>query len=110
MRNGARCFLAFMTVALFASCPSGYHTENETYYLVGMNLESPYWEEVVYGFEGGVRWLGRDVKGEVVGPPNPDVVAQLQAFREEGGRLAAQLLEKKGDISHSPYKTLESLT
>ena len=84
-----------MTVALFASCPSGYHTENETYYLVGMNLESPYWEEVVYGFEGGVRWLGRDVKGEVVGPPNPDVVAQLQAFREEGGRLAAQLLEEK---------------
>ena len=157
MRNGARCFLAFMTVALFASCPSGYHTENETYYLVGMNLESPYWEEVVYGFEGGVRWLGRDVKGEVVGPPNPDLEAQLQAFREavakkpagilvspaqaepfteainqaieqgipvicidsdapeskrimfigtknyqaglEGGRLAAQLLEEKGDIA-----------
>ena len=106
---------------------------------------------------GRSGWLGRDVKGEVVGPPNPDLEAQLQAFREavakkpagilvspaqaepfteainqaieqgipvicidsdapeskrimfigtknyqaglEGGRLAAQLLEEKGDIA-----------
>lgn len=92
MRNGARYFLTFMTVAFLASCQSGYHTENETYYLVGMNLDSAYWEEVEYGFEGGVRWLGADVKGEVVGPPDPDVEAQLQAFREAVAKKPAGIL------------------
>ena len=92
MRTWALYFLALMSVALSASCQSGYHTENETYYLVGMNLESPYWEEVVYGFEGGVGWLGLDVKGEVVGPPDPDVEAQLQAFREAVAKKPAGIL------------------
>ena len=92
MRTWALYFLALMSVALSASCQGGYHTENETYYLVGMNLESPYWEEVVYGFEGGVRRLGLDVKGEVVGPPDPDVEAQLQAFRETVAKKPAGIL------------------
>ena len=84
MRIWARCLLLSATVGifLFPSCQRSYHTDNELYFLVGMNLESPYWNEVEYGFNGGVRWLGNEVKGEVVGPPNRNVEAQLQAFRD----------------------------
>jgi len=84
MQIWARCLLLSATVGifLFPSCQRSYHTDNEIYFLVGMNLESPYWQEVEYGFNGGVSWLGDEVKGEVVGPPQRNVEAQLQAFRD----------------------------
>ena len=84
MRIWARCLLLSATVGifLFPSCQRSDHTDNEIYFLVGMNLESPYWQEVEYGFNGGLSWLGNEVKGEVVGPPKRNVEAQLQAFRD----------------------------
>lgn len=82
MKIWARYFLILITLAILSSCQEAYHEENETYYLVGVNLETPYWKRIQRGFRSGVRSLGYEVKGEVVGPSVYDVEEQLQAFNK----------------------------
>ena len=96
MQIWARCLLILVTLGILPSCQKSYHEENETYYLVGMNLENPYWQEVQRGFKSGVSSLGFEVKWEVVGPPVYDVEAQLQAFRGAVARRPAGILVSPG--------------
>ena len=96
MQIWARCLLILVTLGILPSCQKSYHEENETYYLVGMNLENPYWQEVQRGFKSGVSSLGFEVNWEVVGPPVYDVEEQLQAFRGAVARRPAGILVSPG--------------
>ncbi len=95
MKNWARFSLVltvFMVLGISPSCQKDYHQEGETYYLVAMNLENPYWKEVQYGFKRAVRSLGFGLQAEIVGPADYNVEAQLAAFQEAVAKKPAGIL------------------
>ncbi len=92
MRIWAQCLWVLVVLGSMLSCRRPYHTEDETYYLVATGPANPYWQEVEYGFNAGIRFLGTDVQGEFMAPPEYDVEAQLQLFREAVARKPAGIL------------------
>ena len=92
MRNWKKLFVILLLAATAFSCQKAYHQKSETYYLIGNNMENPYWQEVRQGFHAGVRSLGLEVNGEVGGPATRNVEEQLAAFRKAVAARPAGIL------------------
>lgn len=71
--------LAFLGIALIASCASPYHQSDERYVFVATNINLAYWQEAQAGFLDAAKVLG--VKAEFTGPTTYDPFAEVTEFR-----------------------------
>ncbi len=92
MRSWKKLLVILLLAATVVSCQKAYHQKGETYYLIGNNMENPYWKEVRQGFLAGVRSLGLELNGEVGGPATRNVEQQLVEFRKAVAARPAGIL------------------
>lgn len=70
--------LGVLSLAFATSC--GPEKPKEIYYLVAANLQVPYWQSVVNGFNKGAA--AYKVQAKVVGPETYDALAELDALQK----------------------------
>jgi ribose transport system substrate-binding protein len=79
MRKRGIVFLLALPVALCVLTGCQRHSYSETYYLISNNMQLPYWQTAVAGFNKAARQYG--VKAVVAGPNTFDAQAELQALQ-----------------------------
>jgi ribose transport system substrate-binding protein len=78
MRKSGAAFLLVLSLALFMLMGCQRHSYSETYYLIADNIQLPYWQTAIAGFNAAAHQYG--VKAVVAGPQNFDTQAELQAL------------------------------
>jgi ribose transport system substrate-binding protein len=88
----ALMFLCFLLIGLMGCAR---HDSDEKYFLVGTNLQIPYWQTAAAGFMQSAGQL--KVRVEVVGPDSFDPKAEQQAFQKAIQGKATGILISAGD-------------
>ena len=78
MRKRAIAFLLVLPLALGALTGCWEHSHSETYYLISNNMNLPYWQAAIDGFDNAARQY--DVKPVISGPETFDPQAELKAL------------------------------
>lgn len=81
MRKRTATFL-LLTLVLTLSALTGCqrHSYSETYYLIADNIQLPYWQTAIAGFNAAAHQIG--VKAVIAGPKKFDTQAELQALKD----------------------------
>jgi len=87
--------LAGLSITLATSC--GPEKTKEVYYLVSANLQVPYWQSVVNGFNKGAA--AYKVPARVVGPETYDPLAELDALQKAVRAKPSGILISVSDAS-----------
>jgi ribose transport system substrate-binding protein len=77
------------------NCGGSQHAADETYFLVGMNVKLPYWQQVGAGLRKAASEL--KVKAEFVGPDTFDVKGQHEAFADVLKRKPSGIMVSASD-------------
>lgn len=80
MRKSGAAILLILPLALSVLTGCQRHSYSEKYYLIADNIQLPYWQTAIAGFNAAARQYG--VKAIVAGPKDFDTQAELQALEK----------------------------
>lgn len=92
--------LSAVTLLPLMNCGGSQHTPEEKYFLIGTNVNVPYWRQVAAGLEKAAA--GMHVKAEMLGPEGHDPKAQHEAFVKALEQKPSGILISASDPSLKP--------
>lgn len=97
MKTVRRVALVVLATAVAFTCGCKYHSVKEVYYLIASNMNLPYWQTAVAGFNRAAAVY--DVTAKVAGPENFDAQAELAELQKAVATKPAGILISVSDIS-----------
>jgi ribose transport system substrate-binding protein len=97
MKTITRVALVLLATSIAFTSGCKYHSLKEVYYLVASNMNLPYWQTAVAGFNRAAAQY--DVTAKVVGPENLDPQAELAELQKAVAAKPAGILISVSDIA-----------